>query len=192
MEQPIQASEESGSRARTRYAILDSAVTVLARNPRASLADVAAEARVGRTTVHRYFPERADLVAALTRHVLEGIAAATRRARLDQGPALGALERLCQEYFALGESLSLLFKDPQMWEGVEGWDAGSEGEGELVRLVERGHRDGSIDSELDARWVQQILWSLLYAAWQYAEEQGGPRYQVLRQCLRTLTKAVGA
>ncbi|MDQ3577436.1 MAG: TetR/AcrR family transcriptional regulator, partial [Actinomycetota bacterium] len=50
------AEQTRGARARTRRAILDAAISVLSRNPAASLAEVAEAAQVGRTTVHRYFP----------------------------------------------------------------------------------------------------------------------------------------
>ncbi len=63
------ASSHSGPRERTRKAILDAAMTVLADNPSASLTDIAAAADVGRSTVHRYYPERTDLLRALARHV---------------------------------------------------------------------------------------------------------------------------
>ena len=74
---------ESATRTRTRQAILAAAVTVFARDPSASLGEVAAAAGVGRTTLHRYFPERSDLLAALAVHVLEQVAAATERAAPD-------------------------------------------------------------------------------------------------------------
>jgi AcrR family transcriptional regulator len=67
---------ESGTRARTRRAILDAAVVLLAGDPTASLGDVAAAAGVGRTTVHRYFPERSDLLAAISTDVLDKVEAA--------------------------------------------------------------------------------------------------------------------
>ena len=57
----------TGARGRTRKAILDAAIGVLATDPAASLGQIADAADVGRTTLHRYFPERADLLTALTR-----------------------------------------------------------------------------------------------------------------------------
>lgn len=71
---------ESGTRVRTRRAILDAAVSALTRNPQAALADIALVANVGRSTVHRYFPERSDLLAAIGTDATEKIAAATVRA----------------------------------------------------------------------------------------------------------------
>ena len=55
----------SGVKNRTRQAIIDAAIDLLAANPACSLGDIAAAAQVGRTTLHRYFAERADLLAAV-------------------------------------------------------------------------------------------------------------------------------
>ena len=49
---------------RTRQRILDAARDQLTRDPRATIADVAAAAGVGRSTLHRHFPTRVDLVRA--------------------------------------------------------------------------------------------------------------------------------
>jgi AcrR family transcriptional regulator len=182
---------ETGGRAHTRRAILDAAVAVLSRNPGAALADVAAEAGVGRTTVHRYFPERADLAAALSGHVLARIEAATERARPEDGPALAALDRVCQEYFELGPVLTLLFADPQL-SSSELWEAETESDRRLLRLVERGHADGTIDAQMEPAWVQELLWAVLYTTWQRVHVHGQPKHQSLGLCLRSLAKAVGA
>ncbi|MFY1636351.1 TetR/AcrR family transcriptional regulator [Solwaraspora sp. WMMB335] len=178
----------TATRARTRRAILDAAVTVLCRDPAAALGEIAVEAGVGRTTLHRYFPERTDLLDGLSRHVLERIATATERARTDEGLAVVALARLCQEYFALGDALALIFSDPQIACRPE-WSEQTSADRTLLRLVERGHADGSIDSEVDPLWAQQLLWALLYASWQHVNDNSVARYDALGHCLRTLRKA---
>jgi AcrR family transcriptional regulator len=180
---------ESSTRARTRRAILDAGVRVLAQQPSASLAEVATAAGVGRTTMHRYFPERADLLAGISTDLLEQIAAATDRARLDEGPALAALERLCQAYFALHEGLLLMVSEPQLFTGPE-WEPETESDRALLRLVERGHAEGTIDPTLTPQWVQSVLWSLLYGAWLYARGDDVTEHDALALCLRTLRKAV--
>ncbi|HUW15956.1 MAG TPA: TetR family transcriptional regulator, partial [Actinomycetes bacterium] len=50
---------------RTRRAVLDAAARLFGKNSTASLSDVAAAAGVGRTTVHRCFATREELVRAL-------------------------------------------------------------------------------------------------------------------------------
>ncbi|MFV2021301.1 TetR/AcrR family transcriptional regulator [Micromonospora sp. LOL_023] len=182
---------ETATRARTRRAILDAAITALSRDPAASLGDIAVEAGVGRTTLHRYFPERSDLIDGLSQHVLEQIAGATDRARLDQGTALAAIERLCHEYFALGDALAMIFNDPQHACRPE-WSEQTDADRSMLRLIERGHADGSIDPQVDPAWGQQLLWALLYAGWQYVNDDAVPRYEALNQCLRSLRKSLGS
>ncbi|WP_051809239.1 TetR/AcrR family transcriptional regulator [Streptomyces sp. NRRL S-378] len=182
---------ETATRARTRRAILDAAVSVLSANHGASLADVAEAAGVGRTTVHRYFAERSDLVAALGADVRERLQEATVRARVEEGPAPKALERLCLEYFELGDRLMLLFDVPQFlsWAGFE---EETDSDRILVRLIERGQSEGTVDAEADAEWLQNVLWSLLYAAWMQARDYGTPRHTAVSSCLHTLRKAMAA
>ncbi|WP_217370401.1 TetR/AcrR family transcriptional regulator [Nonomuraea antri] len=179
----------TGTRARTRRAILDAAVSVLVKNSAASLADIAAVAGVGRTTVHRYFPERSDLLAAIGDHILEQIAVATERARPEEGPPPEALDRICQEYFELAEGLMLAFTEPQFFDW-EGWDDESESDRRLTRLIERGRADGSFDAQLSTAWIGHVIWALLYAAWQHASEDGVSKHAALDVCLRTLRKTV--
>ncbi|MGW5051621.1 TetR/AcrR family transcriptional regulator [Actinokineospora sp. NPDC004072] len=180
---------ESGTRARTRRAILDAAVDVLTADPAASLGDIATAAGVGRTTVHRYFPERADLLTALSKSAWDQVAEATERARPHEGPAADALDRLCQEYFDLGRVLTLVFNDPQQYAAAD-WDTCSPADKSLLDLVERGHEDGTIDPRLSPLWVQNMLWSMLYSAWQYAQEHQVSRHQALDMCLYSLRKTL--
>ena len=183
------AAPESGTRARTRRAILDAAVRVLSQQSSASLAEVAAAAGVGRTTMHRYFPERADLLTGISTDLLEQVAAATERARPDVGPAVAALERLCQAYFALGDGLLLTMNEPALFTDPA-WQEESESDRALLRLVERGRAEGTIDPDLSPVWVQAVLWALLYAAWMHARDDEVPEHDALALCLRTLRKAV--
>ncbi|MER5217834.1 TetR/AcrR family transcriptional regulator [Streptomyces sp. NPDC002838] len=182
---------ESGTRARTRRAILDAAVALLATDQTASLGDVATAAGVGRTTVHRYFPERSDLLAAIGADVLDKVAAATERTRLDDGPALKALERLCQEYFELGDALTLMFDSPQLM-SWSGWDEETAADRALTHLIERGQAEGTIDAGMATDWIRNVLWSLLYSAWELARSSGTPKHTALTLCLRTLRKAIAA
>ncbi|MEV0219227.1 TetR/AcrR family transcriptional regulator [Streptomyces sp. NPDC050704] len=186
-------SSRSGARSRTRRAILDAATVVLAKNSAASLGDVAAAAGVGRTTVHRYFPERSDLLNALGSDVLDKIAAATDRGRLDDGPALAALERLCQELFELGDLLTLVFDESlaAAW-NWEGWDEDTDADRALAGLIERGHTEGAFDPDMDTDWIVQVLWSLLYVAWQRGRTGTGTKHEALTLCLHTLRKTVSS
>ncbi|MFV2100156.1 TetR/AcrR family transcriptional regulator [Micromonospora sp. LOL_024] len=181
-------TEESGSRARTRQAILQAAIEVLSRNPAASLGEIATAANVGRTTLHRYFAERSDLLAGV---IAEGVARlnrATTRARLGSGSGAEALHRLCAEYFDLGDLLSLIFADPQLV-ADPAW-ATQVCDADFHSLVARGHADGSIDPALPSAWVQSVLWAQLYAGWSYLTEHDVSRQEVLGLVTHTVAGAV--
>ncbi len=179
---------ESGSRARTRQAIVDAAAEVFARNPAASLGDVAAAAGVGRTTLHRYFAERADLVTALHEEAELRLIQAHHRARVGDDTGADAIRRLCQEYFDLGDILSLLFTEQLTADARSPESARCDDEFEA--MVRRGHLDGSIDPELPAGWVVSMIWSQLYAGWAYLAEHGVTRHEAMRLVLRSVVGAV--
>ncbi|MEU3270022.1 TetR/AcrR family transcriptional regulator [Saccharomonospora sp. NPDC006951] len=180
---------ETGVRARTRKAILEAAVTVLSKDFTASLGEIASEAGVGRTTMHRYFPERSDLLTAIGAEALDKVAVATEKARVDEGAAADALERLALELFDLGDLLMLAFNDPGLTSGPD-WETETEADRATARLLGRIRVEGG-DPELDADWLVQVLWAVLYAAWAHTKENGVPKHQALRLCLRTLRNATG-
>ncbi|WP_308121182.1 TetR/AcrR family transcriptional regulator [Paractinoplanes bogorensis] len=175
----------SGTKNRTRQAILDAAIDLLAENPGCSLGDIAAAAQVGRTTLHRYFAERADLLAAVAIEGGQRLVRAARLAELDRGTGGEALMRLCREYFDLGPLLSLIFSE----QGGECWE--SQDERLLGDVIERGHRDGSIDGGLPSEWILSVLWSQMYAAWSYlGERPDSSRHDVLDLLIRTLSNSL--
>lgn len=184
-----QQERASGSRGRTRQAILDAAIEVLGHNRAATLAEIAVAADVGRTTLHRYFAERADLLAAVSAEGVTRLNRATAQARTADGTGASAVRRLCQEYFDLGDLLGLIFSEPQLI-ADPAWTRAGDCTGSFVSMVERGHRDGTIDPELPATWVQSVIWSQLYVGWSYAAETDASRHQVLRLVLRTVDGAI--
>ncbi|BCB77506.1 TetR/AcrR family transcriptional regulator [Phytohabitans flavus] len=182
-------TQETASRARTRQAIIDAAITVLGKNLSAPLSEVATAADVGRTTLHRYYPERSDLIKAIKAESVVRLQRATERARLHEGTGAEALRRLCEEYFELGNVLNFIFSEHQFLTEADWCEFGA-AEDSFETLVERGHGDGSIDPDLPTSWLESVLWSQLYAAWSYAAESGESRHQVLRLTLRTLMGAI--
>ena len=183
---------ESATRTRTRQAILAAAVTVFARDPSAALGEVAAAAGVGRTTLHRYFAERSDLLSALVVHVLEQVAAAMERAAPTHGPAPAALGRVCREYFELGDVLTVLFNEPS---GI-GADVGKRGVGarppaqraDRARAGRGQHRPGA-DAGLAPVHAVGVA---VHRVGADARGDCMPRHEALDQCLRSLHKAVAA
>ncbi|MDE3722711.1 helix-turn-helix domain containing protein [Nocardiopsis sp. N85] len=182
--------EETRTRARTRRAILDAAVEVLGDNPAAPLSHVAKAAGVARSTLQRYFAERADLIAALGEYADELANEATERARTTEGTGIEAFTRLVAEYFTLRKIIMLAFGSEDFIEAPPDEENCSSADLALFALVERGHEDGTIDPRITPLWAQQLLWSGLYAGWTYVTTAKVPAYEALTLCLHSLVKAV--
>ena len=213
---------------RTRRLIVDAAIETLGQSQSAKLGEIAEAAGVSRSTLHRQFADRDELLAAVDQECRRRFDLAGRRARVLDGTGLEALERLAQEYLQLGPVLSLIFADnalidPDSWQpdpdqrqpaasaGSTVGDAErhyrpdaqhgpgrgevdhlqADGESGLTRIIERGHRDRSVDSALPADWIITTLWVLLFGAWQ-AQTAGVARHQVSRLLSRTLIGALGS
>lgn len=88
------ADVESGTRSRTRRAILGAAAEVLAHDRAATLAEIAKAAQVGRSTLHRYFPDRDVLVQAAIADAYLVIQQSIQDAAVGDGPPLEGLRRL--------------------------------------------------------------------------------------------------
>jgi AcrR family transcriptional regulator len=84
---------ESGTRYRTRRAILNAAASVFARNRSATLADVAEAAEVGRSTLHRYFADRDDLINSVVADSYQAIKQSVVYADVERGEPIEAMRR---------------------------------------------------------------------------------------------------
>ncbi|MGK2880302.1 MAG: TetR/AcrR family transcriptional regulator [Mycobacterium sp.] len=174
---------DSGPRGRTRTAILDAAMTVLATEPTASLAEVAAAADVGRSTLHRYFPERSDLVRALAMHVHALSNAAIERAELDCGLPVDALRRVIEGQLDLGRIVNYVYSDPTIAADPElrvHLDGGDEAIVEMLDRLSVAGPDGP------KSWPRRVFWALLQAGFE-AIRDGVPRVQVVDAIMASLT-----
>jgi AcrR family transcriptional regulator len=186
------SATETSARARTRREIVASALEVLANDAGASLSDIATAAQVSRTTVHRYFAERSDLTAAIADEAIKQVAGAIERARLDHGPAPEALARLCREFFELGSVLTILFTEIVVIPDEDWAKCTTTPDSGIAATVARGRQEGTIAADVTDAWIEQLLWALLYTAWNYAREQDIPRQEALDLCLGSLRKVIAA
>ncbi|WP_236541405.1 TetR/AcrR family transcriptional regulator [Spiractinospora alimapuensis] len=181
-------AEVTGARARTRRAILDAAASVWARDRTATLADVARAAGVGRTTLHRYFPDRARLVEALVLDAYTAIDQASVDAAMEQGTAREALRRLIHGMIGEGEKISFLFGEATSTDSTYDFSQDDEEEDDFDRrfeqLVARGKASGEFASDLADGWIISAVWSLIYAGVGAANEGTLPRHGVAEAVIR--------
>jgi AcrR family transcriptional regulator len=173
---------------RTRRAILSAAASVLARDRTATLADIAEAADVGRSTLHRYFADRDELVRAAIDDSFQVLTQSVTGAAIHEGPAMDALRRLVAALVDTGDRLLFLFGDTRTLEGVDLGTAQSEDH--LADLVRRGQQEGVFDPEITPYWFEQVLHALVYTACLAASEGKMPRHGVTATVIRTLENGI--
>lgn len=170
---------------RTRRAILIAAIRVLSANQSASMREVADEAQVARSTVHRYYPDRATLLEALTAFVTQEYEQVIDLLRGRGGTGLEVLLQLVSELYDNDEVFGWWF----VASDEETEDDGM-GDDFVVELVARGHADGSIDPAFPAIWIDTMIWSLLYAARVQRLQPGRTRGEVRTVFLASAEKVL--
>jgi AcrR family transcriptional regulator len=90
--------------ARNLEAVLTTGARMLAADPGASIASIAAEAGVDRRTVYRRFASREDLLAAIYEARLTAIEDAIEDARLREAPVAVALHRYVENIIAVNRT----------------------------------------------------------------------------------------
>ncbi len=161
--------------ARNLHRIVEVAARLLADNPGAGMAEVAAGAGVGRATLYRHFPTREALVDAIREQAIEDAEQALAACRLDEGTATEALGRLCAAWLDVAERYAVaepkhaprshVLADP------------------LIALLERGQAAGEFSRELTSQWMARVFGAVLLAG---ARDGTLPPDTVFRTLLRGL------
>lgn len=178
--------------ARTSRAILDAAAACLARDARVSLGDIATAAGVGRTTLHRHFPDRAALVRALARDADEQTSAAIERSRIDEEPYADAISRLLYELILLGDTFAFLLREPELVSDPEVQRAEARTADTIGALVERGQARGELRADVPAPWIAEAAGMLVYAAWMGVESGALRRADAHAAVVTTLLEGIRA
>jgi AcrR family transcriptional regulator len=145
----------------TKSTLLDVAAEVLVADPAASLADVAAAAGIGRTTLHKHYATRDDLLRAVAHRAIDLWSAAIDD--VTDG-ADGGLRSLVEAMIPIGPQLAFLWRNPifdHVPEIIERWVA-VEGRGKDIVL--RAQANGVIATDVPQWWLLQSLYSIVYVA----------------------------
>ena len=181
---------KAGVRSRTRGAILAAAASVLARDRTATLPDIAEAAGVGRTTLHRYFPDRESLIEAAIENSIQAIHQSVAEAALHQGPSMDAMRRAVAAMVAVGDRLMFVFGDPRVLQGYRAPDGVVPPSDPVLDLIERGQAEGAFDPEVSASWIQHVLWVLVYRGCEDADSGELPRHGITATVIRTLENGI--
>lgn len=172
----------TGVQSRTRTAILDATVSVLARDRSATLPEIAAAAQVARSTLHRYFTDRDRLIEEATLHSIRVVNDCIAAAATEEGSAIDAMRRLITILVPQGDRLVFLFHDPNVLRGMTPENQPTRAP--IFDLIVRGQREGAFDAQLSPEWIGIALFGLLGKASSEAAAGTVPRHSIVASLIR--------
>jgi AcrR family transcriptional regulator len=153
--------------------ILDATERLLARGESLNMRAIAAEAGVSRPTLYAHYKTIGDVFEAAVERSVVASLAAFEAARLDEGPAQEALERM------LAASWSQLARFENLARSAaEHLTPGSVHRtheammAPLLGLVERGRREGVFRTDMPAEWLASLYLALVHGAHDHARAHG--------------------
>jgi TetR/AcrR family transcriptional repressor of mexCD-oprJ operon len=153
---------------KTSALILEAASHVLAQRGEAgSMAEVAAAAGVGRSTLYRHFPTRDALLEELARAALADAGNLLAEAQLESVPPLEALARAIRALVFVGDRYIVLLEGRLSIERAAGERAIG---APLRRVFERGRAAGIIRKDVDAEWLLDLFGGMIEAGIHFAAE----------------------
>lgn len=155
-------SQRSDAR-RNREVVIDSAIALLNRDPGASMAEIAAASKVGRTTVYRHFPNRDDLLIALFARVVEESHVFTAEIADQAATAEELLRALAPRMIDLG--LRFRFLHAYRNVGQQTLDESKQVPDDPVRIyLTEAQERGEVRPDFPIQWVASTIQALAIAA----------------------------
>lgn len=147
------AANQRADAQRNRTKILAAAVTAIRKNPDASVADIAAEAGVGRMTLYGHFKTRPELIEAALVDSLDRAENVLADVPLD-GDARYALSRLiAPSWRLLDQSRALLAAAQKELTPTRIRELHEKAEARMRALLERGQQEGAFRADLPVSWL---------------------------------------
>jgi AcrR family transcriptional regulator len=146
-------------------AILAAAARLLARNPDASMGDIATEAGLGRVTVYGHFKSRGQLVEEVARRAIDVANAALREVDLSGDPetALSRLVATTWDVTARSGSLLVAAERALPPKVVRKLHRG-ELENRVRDFIAKGQDAGAFRTDMDTEWLVAMFHAVVHAA----------------------------
>lgn len=145
-----------------RPSLLDVAAEVLVADPAASLAEVAGAAGIGRTTLHKHYATRDDLLCAVGHRAIDLWEQAI--SELTGTDPDGGLRALTAAMIPIGPQLAFLWRTPafdHIQELAERWKAV---EARGLAVLRRAQDRGILMAGVPDWWLLQTFYSIIYVA----------------------------
>lgn len=153
---PATANRAANQRAdaqRNRAKILAATVTAIRKNPDASVADIAAEAGVGRMTLYGHFQTRSELIEAALVDSLEQGEKVLQGVSLDGDPAEAFQRLVASSWVLVDQSRALLAAAQKELPAARIREMHESAEARMRGLLLRGQREGAFRVDLPVSWL---------------------------------------
>jgi AcrR family transcriptional regulator len=139
--------------------LLDIAATVLVSDPAASLAEVAEAAGIGRTTLHKHYATRDDLVRAVGHRAIDLWEQAVSAVSGEDG-----LRDLVAAMIPNGPQLAFLWRTPAFDHDAEIKAREAEVEARCLAVLRQAQEHGILSAAAADWWLLKTLYALVYTA----------------------------
>lgn len=153
----------NGPRRGARPSLLDVAAEVLVSDPAASLAEVAQAAGIGRTTLHKHYATRDDLLCAVGHRAIDLWEQAVAGAGGSDDPD-GGLRALIAAMIPIGPQLAFLWRTPAFDHRHELGERWLAVETRCQAVLKRAQDRGCLAAGVPDWWPLQMLYSVVYVA----------------------------
>ncbi|KUL23926.1 hypothetical protein ADL15_44725 [Actinoplanes awajinensis subsp. mycoplanecinus] len=149
---------------RSRAAVRQAAIDLLAERPQASMRDIATAAGVARQTVYAHYPTREELIAAVIGHIAADVTSQVDRLDPEKGLPTETLGHWLDLLWEILTKYPILHTDalngapevdPQRHAPITD---------RLTRLIERGQAAGEFDARVPPAWLGAAVIGLIHVA----------------------------
>lgn len=150
---------------RNKERMLNLAMNILAKNPKASLNEIAEAADVGRATLFRHFKSRKQLIQELIHEAERRVKVATRPILEKNLPAVETLTQIVQVLVPIGSSFHFLSSEA-IHSDSQGVESIYTRQLPLMKdLATRLKNEGAVAADIPKDWTAAVLDHLIFTAW---------------------------
>lgn len=172
---------------RSREALINSGITLLIMNPKASLKEVAEYAGVSRATLYRHFETREQLIQEIAQESLGMTDAVMAPIKQQQLSAKATLEAMFHALMPMADRYHFLLSLWSIAEGDELVMATYQRQlAELYAIIEQARLEGFVRPELSNDWIMVTIDTMIYSGWWLISEGKCTAQQAAEQAIITL------
>lgn len=150
--------------------MLTLAMDIFAKNPKASLDEVAKKANVGRATLFRYFKNRKQLVRELFEEAGRRVDTVTTPILAENLPAAETLDKIVHVLVPVGASFHFLSTETIQTDDPEMETIFNTQLAFIKNLSARLKAEGVVAQDIPKAWVAAVLDNLIFTAWMTISE----------------------